>query len=261
VVVGALLLVVVGGSRAAADPLYSVSSLGAIPWANNYYLTGINASGQIAGDANVFDERTDSSTPFLYSQGKMTSLPVGSVGQGINDQGQIAPPGAVAINNAGQTVNSSGVITDAHGKTTTIPVPGGAKPPIVAWAMNNKGEVVGSVGVSGGESAAFIYSGGKTTILPLLPGVNSAEARAVNDLGQVVGMSMGSHAFLYSAGKTIGLGVLGGNNGGWSIPLGINNHGQVVGWSSWSGGSGSHAFLYEKGVMRDLNSLIPQNSG
>jgi len=54
------------------------------------------------------------------------------------------------------------------------------------------------------------------------------------------------------------LGTLGGNN---SFPLGINDRGQVVGWSETadidpnSGFPTFHAFLWNRGVMHDLGTL------
>ncbi len=55
------------------------------------------------------------------------------------------------------------------------------------------------------------------------------------------------------AGFTVtGLGTL---NGGYSQAYGINDAGQVVGYSSTAGSSATHAFLYSGGVMIDLGTL------
>jgi probable HAF family extracellular repeat protein len=48
------------------------------------------------------------------------------------------------------------------------------------------------------------------------------------------------------------LGTLGGD---YSVAKGINDAGQVVGYSPLSGHSQHHAFLYSDGVMRDLGTL------
>ena len=53
------------------------------------------------------------------------------------------------------------------------------------------------------------------------------------------------------------LGTLGGT---YSYAYGINNLGQVVGTAQTSAGAW-HAFLYSGGVMTDLNSKLPANSG
>jgi probable HAF family extracellular repeat protein len=66
------------------------------------------------------------------------------------------------------------------------------------------------------------------------------------------------HAFQYSGGKMHDLGTLGGAN---SSGFGINNFGQVVGYSETQTDSqgfrqGWHGFAYLQGRMRDLNDLL-----
>ena len=57
----------------------------------------------------------------------------------------------------------------------------------------------------------------------------------------------GFRAFLYENGVMRDLGTL---RGGYSVALGINNQGAIVGESDGS------AFLYQNGQMIDLNSTI-----
>src|SRR5215218_688686 len=88
-------------------------------------------------------------------------------------------------------------------------------------------------------------------------------ASAINDSGEVVGYSylpgdQNKHAFLYKDAKMTDLGTLGGTS---SEAKGINKSGQVVGWSDNSSGE-RHAFIYDStNGMKDLNSLIPADSG
>jgi probable HAF family extracellular repeat protein len=43
---------------------------------------------------------------------------------------------------------------------------------------------------------------------------------------------------------------------GFSYAFGINDFGQIVGWSQLADGTGQHAFVYIDGQMRDLNDLL-----
>jgi probable HAF family extracellular repeat protein len=87
----------------------------------------------------------------------------------------------------------------------------------------------------------------------------------INQAGEVTGGSVtlsayaNDHAFLYSNGQMTDLGTLdGGRLGTDSQGSGINNRGQVAGYSSIPGGS--HAFLYSNGQMKDLGTLGGQSS-
>jgi probable HAF family extracellular repeat protein len=44
--------------------------------------------------------------------------------------------------------------------------------------------------------------------------------------------------------------------GAFSYAYGINDLGQVVGWSKLADGNRLHAFVYLEGQMRDLNDLL-----
>jgi probable HAF family extracellular repeat protein len=84
-------------------------------------------------------------------------------------------------------------------------------------------------------------------------GGNSSRGQAINDRGQVTGISRTSsgedHAFLYDHGTMTDLGTLRGSDRSDSEGWGINNNGQV------SSGYYNHAFLYDHGTMTDLGTL------
>jgi probable HAF family extracellular repeat protein len=108
------------------------------------------------------------------------------------------------------------------------------------------------------------------TNLGTLPQGTYSIARAINDLGWVVGESgVGQfiHAFVYSPNASpllpmdgvgmIDLGTLGGR---FSVATGVDAIGRVVGYSETSSGA-VHAFIWPRGgPLRDLGTLGGQNS-
>jgi probable HAF family extracellular repeat protein len=116
---------------------------------------------------------------------------------------------------------------------------------------------------------SFLWEDGVMTNLGTLGGIQSFP-EAINDRSQVVGEftvldSQGtgiSHAFRWKDGRKQDLGTVAGDSD--SIAYAINHKGQIVGAS----GSGFidlpfnavHAFLWEHGVLTDLNTLIPANA-
>jgi len=117
---------------------------------------------------------------------------------------------------------------------------------------------------------AVVWGPGRAQIreLPPLPGDTVSSATALNDRGQVVGISgfcdqavgrfSAIHAVLWQHGKVVPLGTLGGV--AWNTPMSINQRGDVVGFSNVSAADGGnfhpHAFLRTSGgTIRDLHTL------
>jgi probable HAF family extracellular repeat protein len=75
------------------------------------------------------------------------------------------------------------------------------------------------------------------------------------------GAGFSAHAFYrgHRGGPPIDLGTLPGDS--TSQGLGINNRGQVVGLSCGAGSGGCHAFLWQQGVMLDLDKHAPGHAG
>ena len=95
-----------------------------------------------------------------------------------------------------------------------------------------------------------------------LPGAQWTGATGINNSGQVVGYgfitsSATTAAFLYKDGQMINLGSLPGLAS--SAAYAINSSGVVVG-SANNVSPPATAFIYQNGVMTDLNSLIPSSA-
>lgn len=138
-----------------------------------------------------------------------------------------------------------------------------------AAGVNNRGQVVGWAenGVLDPtcnnappvsqflQFEAAIWGPGLTemTQLPPYPGDPDSAATAINDLGQVIGISgicenavgdqSATHALMWENGHVINLGNLGST--AWNTPVALNNHGQVVGFAN-NALSNPQGFLWTK---------------
>jgi len=148
------------------------------------------------------------------------------------------------------------------------PLPGDSTS--AATGINDKGQVIGISGACGtavgGVSArhAVMWEKGKPIHLGNLGGIAWNTPMALNERGDVVGFSnfsqedgavFNARAFLWTRGRGIqDLGTLPGDS--ISQALGINEQRQVVGISCTAGFASCRGFLWERGVMMDVNDLV-----
>ena len=164
--------------------------------------------------------------------------------------------------------------------TALPPFPGGFSS--YATSVNNLGQVVGwaengvadPTCVNLGNNiyqvlqfrAAIWQPDGTMQELPPLPGDSTSAATAINDLGQVVGISgdcfiavgfsSARHAVLWQNGVPIDLGNIGGD--AWNTPTAINNHGTIIGFANTAPGLAKtfQAFIWTAaGGMKSLGTL------
>ena len=136
--------------------------------------------------------------------------------------------------------------------------------------IDTNGLVTGWMGNSPGTDArAFIWDNGKVTELPPIPGGVTSKGNRINTRRQLaIGgkfnddhpLGFISGGFLWEAGQWTDLGMLPGYD---SMALtGLNEVGYVVGWSRAikSSDEPDTGFIWNDGVMTNLNNLLPPNS-
>jgi probable HAF family extracellular repeat protein len=278
----------------AAQSNYSVVELGELGGTSGS-ANGINDRGWITGTDNLPGDLTTVAT--LWVNG--STVPLGNLG-GANsaaawpvksNNGVIVGISETAdANPLGEYFScwpffATGVPTGQicqgfrwqNGQMTALPpFPGGYSS--YATGVNNRGQVVGWAenGVHDQTCdpsfqilqfrAAIWQPSGEMQELPPLPGDSTSAATAINDLGQVVGISgdcgiavggvSAKHAVLWENGVPIDLGNIGGD--AWNTPTAINNQGTIVGFANLAPGTARtfEAFIWTQAAgMKSLGKI------
>jgi probable HAF family extracellular repeat protein len=217
--------------------------------------------------------------PFLWRQGKM--IPLKTLG-GVNGvAGYINSYGAIVGYAETNTVDPK---CPAPQKYQFKPVvwfqnwmaelPTGNDEEGVAFSGNDLGQVVGASGSCApfnpvwlfnlAPAHALLWQNGKAIDLGNLGGAMNNLAYKINNRGEIIGGSdlagdSTTHAFLWTAAtKMRDLGTVNDsvNNDSYSLGLGINDQGEIVGVSANADFSIARAFIRQNGKLVDLNSLI-----
>jgi probable HAF family extracellular repeat protein len=228
---------------------------------------------------------------FVWKDGQMTALPTlggyDGFATGVNNRDQIVGWAENGINDPTCDANNqvqqfeAVLWTRINGQYQAAelpPYPGDLDG--AATSINRKGYVVGISGTCGGaiggataQHMVMWHRGVVIRSLPTLGGAYWNTPMDINNHGNVIGFSdlpgdsvsnPNFNAFFWSdkpylcSGEkitgTCNLGTLSGDS--LSESLGINDQDQVVGVSYPSG----HAFIWQDGVMTDLNTLIAPGS-
>ena len=206
---------------------YTIIDLGTEGVRSHAY--GINDFGQVVG----YSSTGTNIHAVMWENASRTDIWDGSTAYGINDLGQV-----VGYSSTGTSKHpffwENGTLTELDGDAK-------------AWRINNSQQIVGW---SEGHPTLW-ENGGKIYLSE-----ESGFASDINNSGQVVGeievvvdLNIERHPFLWENGAMTDLGTFGGF---WSKAYGINDFGQVVGFSST--GTSNHAFLWENGSLIDIGA-------
>jgi probable HAF family extracellular repeat protein len=224
---------------------------------------------------------------FVYENGAMRELPpLGgnhSFAAGVNNVGDVVGWAETAVHDptcdptTSQVLQFRAVLWDPKSGTSSRikarqlrPYPGDSTS--AATAINDAGVAVGisgacdqAVGRFSALRAVRWDKNGKVDTIPTLGGVTWHTPMDINEHGDIVGFSnppgevpLGNfipHAFLWISGAdtAVDLSTLPGDV--VSEAFAINSHGQVVG-ISFGGAAGPRAFIYQNGILTNLNDLV-----
>lgn len=234
----------------------------------------INDSGDVVGEWRILVNGQQRFKAFLYEDGRMKDMnaliPAGT-GWDLT--------GAQAINEAGRIVGSGTIGDETH----AFAYENGAitdlgelieQPYSAAWGVNGSGDVAMGAGSAASQTGAFVYRNGTVERIGNPGPFPASEAVGLNDSGQVIGWSFNpgqsvpqSRAFLYDGGGEAGIEPLEPLPGDiYTRARDLDERGRVVGWSRNDvvGAPQSEQFsatLWEGGQVKDLNDLIPADSG
>ncbi|HET7424241.1 MAG TPA: kelch repeat-containing protein [Gemmatimonadales bacterium] len=177
----------------------------------------VNDGGVIAGYSASNDVTSDGRHPVLWISGQITNIAwAAGTTSGLNAKGH-AVGGVASV-----YLGPQHAFLYADGKMTAL---GGDNS--YAFAINVHDQAVGTSLTSAGAHAV-LWENGRMRDLGTLPGESKSGARAINDNGQVVGVS-GKSAFVWYNGVMNSLRPL----GEYTSAEAINTSGQVAGTSGY----------------------------
>lgn len=278
--IGLLTLILAAAPLSAATPAYSVVDVGSLG-GNITMAYGINDNGDIVGESEISSSSTGATHAFLYHHASGSVVDLGAPGGSqseafsINDAGTITGEVYETTSNHGTYWHPVIWLTSGGSLTLEGPYSNGYALYVSPNGISNTGLIIGQGYINDvGADRAILYKNGTITNLGTLGG-DWSDGNAISPQGiYIAGTSavkgataatnfLPTHAFLYRNGTRTDLGALA--SGQYSSAAGVNNKGNVVGYS-WIGQTGSctpspytpviqHAFVSVNGKMTDLGNL------
>lgn len=245
------------GTRVKADPVYALADLGAVDSQTNpdfNYLNALSSTDKGAFQAGSFERFShpvsrDIPTSWVQGDIERWSWGLGATRDTVS---------FVSGNNRGDAVG-----TTSH-KLPQFNIPAYGLVAVYRADPHTVHPVEGSYGPEGIQSPGYLeaalMSGNPNAFYGTVTGIN--DHQLITGSQQKTGNQWQEYSPVLITAEAniahfINLGSLGGKNGAASA---LNNEGQAVGWSEIADGT-RHAFLYDQGIMEDLNALIPPTSG
>lgn len=238
-------------AQQSAPPAFTITDLG--PAGMTSTANDINEHGQIVGAVYKYVDTPNGfvGQAVLWQDGRMIEL--GTLGgtfseaAAINDHGQVVGISKTATGELRAFLWQNGTMTDL-GVLSDGPYAFSE-----AVAINNDGQVIGWSRIES-QRHAFLWQNGTMTDL------GTRQVMDINDQGHMVGTDAVApgpvlHGVLWRDDNRIDLGSLLAEGG--SMPLALNEQGQVVGSSSTTTGrdTHSHGFVWQNGTIKDLGTL------
>jgi probable HAF family extracellular repeat protein len=192
----------------------------------------LSGAGHVAGSLRPVDPAGQPGyRPFVWKDGRLTVLGELGVARAVNRRGQVAgivptsehPLGAAVVWDDGEEIN---LVPDSF-------------PASFVTDINDRGQVIGTLGEGPNRAHGFLWDDGELTEIPA-PSGPLLTPDQINERGQIVGRHVPGdsnfHAFFWDRGEMADLGVS-------FVPPALNDRGQAVG--SLVGENGSQPVLWE----------------
>jgi hypothetical protein len=243
----ALAIALPSSAQDTVKPISPTFTTIAVPGAMGTVVLGINTAGEMVG--YYYNVGSDGGTGFLYSGGNFTFInyPGADLTEavGINDSGLISGTAYMAENTAAVGFTYDGA------NFNQIAVPN--QEFTLVNGINNAGAVVGGYGDGTVNKAFEDIAGRFRNVTPPPRGWIEAQGRAINSLGEIVGLTTGSSTtgFSFKNGTFRTLSVPSSYN---TQALGLNDKGIVVGfYDACTPGCAFHGFALSGGKYSVLD--------